>query len=488
MTARHLRAVDAPLRFGIAVRVSQVMGRSGERFHSPETQEAAARTAVARAGGVVDETVGINGVFTDLDVSGKTAPSDRPGMGAALELVRQGRLDGVAVYDVSRWSRDTVSGLRELQEIAACGGQVLSAAETIDVATPSGMFTTTIQLAAAQLRRDEASKAWRATHQSRHERGLPHGKVPFGYIAAGGEVNVDPVLGPVVADAFRDYAAGRASQKDIAERLTEARGVLTRQSVVSKALRNPFVTGLLTYNGDTRVGRHEPLVPVDVFERVQARLRDDRFASPRHREPASWTSGMVACDACGRSLHRRGRGAGGPVRLKCAGLVDRSCAGVGTPTVEAVEDAVLTEVLRRAADLLDDTPQAVARRSRAARAGLDAEALRVEAKNLTDAIGRAGALLASGTFDALAYEATVSELRAQLGAVTGRLEVAERQAGGAVTLAAMTSAAERLESVWPDLTTVERRTFAALFVGQVRLRPPAYRGEPVPDRLTYDEE
>jgi hypothetical protein len=117
-----------------------------------------------------------------------------------------------------------VSGLRELQAIAAAGGQVISAGENVDVATPTGMFSTTIFLAAAQLRRDKASKAWKATHQSRHERGLPHGKVPLGYVAAGGQVTVDPVLGPAMTVAFEDYAAGRASQLTIAQSLTQLRG------------------------------------------------------------------------------------------------------------------------------------------------------------------------------------------------------------------------------------------------------------------------
>jgi DNA invertase Pin-like site-specific DNA recombinase len=491
-TARHLRAVDGPLRFGVAVRVSQVMGRSGERFHSPETQEAAARAAVARAGGVVDETVGINGVFTDLDVSGKTAPSDRPGMGAALELVRQGRLDGVAVYDVSRWSRDTVSGLRELQEIAAAGGQVISAAETIDVATPSGMFTTTIQLAAAQLRRDEASKAWRATHQSRHDRGLPHGKVPLGYVASGGEVTVDPVLGPVIAQAFQDYAAGTASQITIARRLTEVRGVLTRQGVVSKFLRNPFHAGLLTYNGDTKIGRHEPLVTVETFEQVQARLADDRFAAPRNRSPVSFVAGLVMCARCGRPLHRRGGGyrlseGQAPARLKCSGTRDGLCVGVGTPRVSDLEEAVLTEVLRLAQEMRDGTPDAMARRSRMAQAGADAARLRAEAKALRESIGRAGALLAVGTFDEIAYDATVAQLRVQLREVESAAARAEAATGTVVPLEMLTSAAERIQQLWPVMTPVEQRGLVCLFVRKVTIKAPAYRGEPVTARLSYEE-
>src|SRR5690349_6459178 len=109
------------------------MGRSGARFLSPEIQIGSARSEIERVGGRLDESVGDEGVFYDLDVSGTTAPSERPGLGADLELVRAGRLAGVAVYDVSRLSRDTAGGLQELQDFAAAGGQAISATETIDI-------------------------------------------------------------------------------------------------------------------------------------------------------------------------------------------------------------------------------------------------------------------------------------------------------------------------------------------------------------------
>lgn len=483
MTARHLRAVDSAPRFGIGVRVSQVMGRSGERFHSPETQENAARAAVERAGGVVDETVGVNGVFTDLDVSGKTAPSDRPGMGAALELVRSGRLAGVAVYDLSRWSRDTVSGLRELQEIAALGGQVISAAETIDVTTPAGIFGTTVQLAAQQLRRDEASKAWKATHQARHDRGLPHGKVPLGYLAKAGEVEVDPDLGPVITWAFESYATGTVSQVDIAKRLTEIRGVLTRQGVVSRLLRNPFFAGLLTYNGDTKVGRHTPLTTVRTFERVQARMAADLFSSPRTRAPVSPLVGLWFC-ACGKPLYRRGRGsdARGPARLRCS---DPTCPGVGAPFVHEVEEVTRAHVEALARGIADRTPEVMARISRQTRAAADLRTLEIEEKALVESIGRAGALLAREVLDEDGHAATVLELQRQLKQVRARLA----QAGPApvVTLERLESAADLLSRHYNDLTALEARAAFRLFITRVIVRRSAYRGEPTADRVSFEE-
>lgn len=486
--ARHLRAVDTAPRFGVVVRVSQVNGRVGERFHSPETQEAAARRAVAAAGGVVDETVGVNGVFTDLDVSGKTAPSSRPGMGAALELVRQRRLAGVAVYDLSRFSRDTVSGLRELQEIEACGGRVLSAAETLDVGTPTGTFSATVMLAAAQLRRDEASKAWRATHERRFEKGRAHGTVPLGYRRdpGSGDVELDPVLEAAVRRAFVDYAAGVASQVELARRLSDVRGQRVWQTTVGDLLRSPFYLGKVRLGGQVGDGRHPPLVEQDVWDAVQRRLTQEAAVrSPRERGKTHSLVGLLVCDLCDHALWRRGGGQRSPyVLVSCRTAKDGAgCPGIGNPRFQEIEDAVLAEVVEGAARLRDNTAELARRDARQARAGADVAKLRAERRELEEAIGNAGVQLVRKVMTEQAYTATVGRLEQALTAVQEQLLEAEERVA-APAAAALASAAARLAVEWEaGMTPAEKRAALTPFVRQVRVRPGAYRDQPVKDRV-----
>lgn len=503
MSGRRLRAVpdDGLPRYAIAVRVSRLMGRGGDRFLSPDIQVTASRVAVERVGGVVDETVGDQGVFYDLDVSGTTAPSEREGLGAALELVRAGQLRGIAVYDLSRFSRDTAGGLQELEAIALAGGQVISANETIDISSPHGLFTTTIQLAANRLKRDEASRAWRATHQSRHDRGLPHGKVPLGYLHDGdGGVAVDPVLGSVITEAFGEYAAGATSQSAIADRLTVLRGRLTRQGVVSRFLRNPFYTGVVNYNGDVRPGQHTPLVPVEVFEAVQRRLREEFNSQPRDRVPISYLSGLIFCATCKQRLHSLGRPvalASGerPARLACSGMRTMGCAGIGTPQVRLLEEAVLAGVLVMASKLRDGTPEQVTRQARATRARAELTRLKTEEKALVASIDRAGVLLAREVYDEEAYAGTVAELRRDLQTVRARIDVAEgERIRSDRPIEEMANAAELLREHWNPaqdgtggMTAQERRAAVRWFITRLELRPAAYRGQPLGERLDYPD-
>lgn len=67
------------------VRVSQVNGRSGESFHSPDTQRERIRDACQRNGW------DLLAVHEELDVSGGKPLAQRPGLLAAVLAVEQGR-------------------------------------------------------------------------------------------------------------------------------------------------------------------------------------------------------------------------------------------------------------------------------------------------------------------------------------------------------------------------------------------------------------
>lgn len=494
MSARRLTAVpDVAPRFGIGVRVSRVGGRAGERFLSPEIQISSATKAVEVAGGVVDHSVGDGGVFYDMDVSGAVAPSDRPGLGEALTLVRSGHLQGVAIYDLSRWSRETASGLRELEEVAAHGGQVLSASEAIDLDTPAGVFSTTVQLAAHSLRRAEASRSWKATHARRFELGLPHGKLPYGYVPEKGHAHPDPVLGPAVTKAFTDYAAGAVSQKDLAARLGALRGRPMRQGVVSQVLRNRFYVGEVEFLGEVRPGIHPPLVDPDTFALVQRRLNFERQAGPHWRTPGSPAIGILFCAVCHGPMYRCGVGNRGgrprEARLICAGVTARTCEGVGTPRLGLVEQALKDLALQVAADLDDDTAAKVERDSRAARAKAQLVRLRAERDGLLNELGVLGRTRGKKLMSDRAYAAAAEPIEENLDRLEAQitaLEVAEEHV--ARPAADLASAAARIEELWPVMTPIERRADLIVLVPRVEIRRAAYPQEPMGERLLLPED
>lgn len=483
--ARHLRAVgtDAP-RYGIAVRVSAVMGRGGDTFHSPETQERACRSFVDRLGGVVPE----GAVFVDLDVSGSVAPDDRPGLGEALRQVRAGLLRGVVVYDLSRWSRDTVTGLRALEEVTALGGEVHSTAEAVDLTTPGGIFATTVQLAAAKLRRDEVARSWRATHEAHHRRGRPHGRLTLGYVRDDeGRAVFDPVMGPAVRQAFADYAAGIVSKVELARRLGELRGQRVYPCTVDDVLRCTFYVGKVRLRGVELDGEHEHLVDADTFDRVQRRLEAEKGRTTK-RGPAHALARLAVCDACGQGLRRSSPQQGKPTaRLGCRRQVEvHDCPGCGSVAQEKLEQLVLAEVVEAARKMRDSAPELARRQARAARAVVDLASLRRELSETERALGEAGVLLARGVLTEPAYRATSTQLEEAAAALRAQLTAAE-DAAEALPGVELASAAERLQELWPTMTPAERGAALRPFVAQVRVKRAAYDGQPLAERVVIVE-
>ena len=70
-------------------------------------------------------------------------------------------------------------------------------------------------------------------------------------------------------------------------------------STVHTILRNRLYTGWFEWNGKLIQGKHEALVPVELWERVQGVL-DGRFAKKAKRGKHDFAfSGLIACHACG---------------------------------------------------------------------------------------------------------------------------------------------------------------------------------------------
>ena len=73
-------------------------------------------------------------------------------------------------------------------------------------------------------------------------------------------------------------------------------------STVHSILRNRLYTGQFEWNGKLIHGKHEALVSVELWERVQGVL-DGRFAKKHHRMTHDFAfSGLIACVQCGCSV------------------------------------------------------------------------------------------------------------------------------------------------------------------------------------------
>ena len=157
---------------------------------------------------------------------------------------------------------------------------------------------------------DNLSEEARKGMQEKAEQGIWPTKAPLGYRNITGPdgkkiIATDPAIAPLIAKLFDWYGRGDISLKEAA-RTAHAAGLLYPKSgakvpvsTVHTILRNRLYTGWFNWNGKLIQGKHEALVPVELWERVQGVL-DGRFAKKTKRGKHDFAfSGLLACHACG---------------------------------------------------------------------------------------------------------------------------------------------------------------------------------------------
>jgi site-specific DNA recombinase len=152
---------------------------------------------------------------------------------------------------------------------------------------------------------DNLSEETRKGMSEKAEQGIWPSYAPLGYRniegPAGKKIIVpDPNSAPVVSRLFAWYATGTLSLKEVA-RKAQAAGLVYRKSgtklpvsTVRTILRNRLYTGWFEWNGKIYEGRHEPLVSVELWERVQG-VMEGRFAKNHRRMTHDFAfSGLIA--------------------------------------------------------------------------------------------------------------------------------------------------------------------------------------------------
>src|SRR5690242_4267650 len=106
--ARQRPVPDKSGRVVLYARVSALMDRGGDNFHSPTVQVTAMRRITAGMREVA--------VIEDLDASGRNF--ERDGINRIRRMAERGEIDALAVYDVSRLGRNVRESLTFLADLA----------------------------------------------------------------------------------------------------------------------------------------------------------------------------------------------------------------------------------------------------------------------------------------------------------------------------------------------------------------------------------
>lgn len=445
------------------IRVSQVGGRGGDSFLSPELQREKIEGWAALRGYDVGRW------YEDIDVSGRTGVK-RPAFEQMMGDATTGAFDAVIVYRLTRFGRSMKDASASLAKLAASDVGLVSATEDLDTTGATGRLMQNILISLAEWESERIGEEWRATHANRRRRGIAH--VPggaYGYRVEGAQiVGVDEGRAAAVRLAFelRDRGAGYTAIRNrlVAEGFRPMRGGdRISQNVIRKWLSNPLYAGLVRLGDRSLIdGGHDGLVDRELWERVQAR---HTTVNRQARFRKGLLSGVLVCSGCGYQLEYRPSNRGGAMYACPAGRRANACARGVTIKVERVDEYVTAVLLLSLFAVEDDAGTRT--RVRLAQLERDAEKLREALDRLADDRYVLGKITADE------YERQAARIGERREAVEVERRELQASAGRASDVL---DDAGRVSVPWADMGLDERSRVVRELVHRIVVQPSARQG------------
>lgn len=161
-----------------------------------------------------------------------------------------------------------------------------------------------IGISSSQYYSDAISDNTRRGNQQKWRDGRITGPAPFGYINKQKEdgtkwVFVEPLKAHAVKEAFKMYASGNHSIKEIGKKWRIQYGFSVSNSRIAKILQSPFYCGQLSYLGVLYPHHYEAIISEELFEKAQLVRESRGKKSTRwYGLPYPYRS-LIECADCG---------------------------------------------------------------------------------------------------------------------------------------------------------------------------------------------
>lgn len=217
--------------------------------------------------------------FIDAGQSAKTM--NRPALQKLLEYCRKhkDRVDAVVIYKIDRVARNLVDHTAIKLILSQNGISLYSATEAIDNTT-TGKLVENIMATIAQFDNDTKSDRTKDGIRKRVGKGQISWVASRGYrhvLTTEGRKTIepDPEIAPFIKRLFEEYAKGIYKVSELT-RMAHSWGMRAkrsnkpiRQQAIHKILRSKLYTGRFDYKDEEIEGGFEPIISVELFNKVQ---------------------------------------------------------------------------------------------------------------------------------------------------------------------------------------------------------------------------
>jgi site-specific DNA recombinase len=236
----------------------------------------------------------------------------RPLFNEMLKRIERGEASGIIAWHPDRLARNSVDGGRIIYLLDK---KVLTALKFPTFTfenNPQGKFMLSIIFGYSKYYVDSLSENVKRGNRTKVQNGWRPNIAPIGYLndKATRTILPDPERFLIVRKMW-DFALTGAGPRKVCQRARLEWVLHTPQrkrtgdkplvvSAVYKLLKNPFYAGIVVWEGKTYPGKHQPMVTIAEFDRVQELL--GLTTNPRPQKHIFAYTGMIKCGECGLAI------------------------------------------------------------------------------------------------------------------------------------------------------------------------------------------
>jgi site-specific DNA recombinase len=240
--------------------------------------------------------------YDDGGFSGGTM--ERPGLKQLLADVAAGKVDIILLYKIDRLTRSLTDFAKIVEVLDGAGASFVSITQSFNTTTSMGRLTLNMLLSFAQFEREVTGERIRDKIAASKRRGMwMGGPVPLGYDVKDRKLIIKAQEADLVRHIMQRYLA-LDSVVALAEELSQQGhrtkvqqrtsgphrgGCIFRRGTLYHLLSNPIYRGKIVHKGEVFDGEHEPIIPEELWNDVQARLSANASGSSRRlriRQPS----------------------------------------------------------------------------------------------------------------------------------------------------------------------------------------------------------
>lgn len=233
---------------------------------------------------------------------------ERPALNRLIDDIRAGKIHTVVVYKIDRLTRSLTDFSKLVEVFDEYGVTFVSVTQSFNTTTSMGRLTLNVLLSFAQFEREVAGERIRDKIAASKAKGMwQGGSPPVGYKIKNRRLvtnQKEVKTARRIFDRYLTLGRVRALKEElehddikspvrISLKGNTMGGVKFSRGALYAILKNPAFIGKISHKGTIYEGLHEGIIPLDIWEQVQTKLKEQTVARTEQTKERHMLQGLL---------------------------------------------------------------------------------------------------------------------------------------------------------------------------------------------------